>query len=80
MPMDDIMRTKTLLENWAFNNVRRWNLKLCWLPKICYITGKQLWGKYAYYGERWIHGPGDPILDYYWIDKHEFLIWHLKKK
>jgi hypothetical protein len=79
MPMDDTTQAP-YWDNWSFNNVRRWDLKLCWMPKKCYLTGKSLWGKYAYYGGRLIHGPGDPILDEYWVDKNEFLIWQLKKK
>ena len=61
------------------NRAKRWELKLCWLPKKCYLTGKPLWGKLAYHGERWITGPGSPVVQHYWIDKHEFLIWQLKQ-
>jgi hypothetical protein len=42
------------------------------------LTGRSLWGRYAYRCVRYIHGPGDPVEDVYWIEKIEFLIWRLK--
>lgn len=67
-------------EDWGLRRAANWKLKMCWAPKKCYLTGKQLWGKYAYYGENWITGPGDPVVDEYWIEKQEFIIWNLKGK
>jgi hypothetical protein len=66
------------LQDWGLQRAKHWQLKFCWLPKRCYISGKKLWGKQAYYGERWITGPGEPIMEPYWIEKSEFLIWNLK--
>lgn len=68
-----------LEEDWGLQRAQWWELKLCWTPKKCFLSGQQLWGKYAYYGERWITGPGEPVVQKYWIAKDEFIIWQLKK-
>lgn len=67
-------------EDYGLSRAGFWKLKLCWLPKKCFLTGKDLWGKRAYRGERWITGPGEPIVEYYWIEKHQFMFWNLKGK
>lgn len=69
-----------LSENWGLRRAVGWKLKLCWLPKQCFLTGKPLWGKKAYHGFRVITGPGDPVQEDYWIDKHEFMVWNLRGK
>jgi len=66
-------------EDWGLKQAGYWDLKLCWRPQRCYLTGKPLWGKYAYHGERWITGPGEPIVKHYWIEKTEYIIWQLKR-
>lgn len=68
----------SLSDDWGLNRVKWWELKLCWLPKRCFLSGQDLWGKKAYKGVRYIHGPGDPVEDVYWIEKNEFLMWRLK--
>lgn len=65
---------------WELKKASEWKLKLCWFPKKCYISKKQLWGQYAYYSKRLITGPGDAILVDYWIEKNEFLMWNLKER
>ena len=65
-------------EDWGLGRAKHWALQLCWLPKKCFLTGKPLWGRLAYHGERWITGPGEPIVEHYWIDRDEFIIWKLK--
>ena len=74
----DKVSQSPLSEDWGLRKAQGWRLKLCWLPKKCYLTGKDLWGKQAYYGERWITGPGEPVMEPYWIDRGEFIIWRLK--
>jgi hypothetical protein len=69
---------KIMFDQWGLQKVNEWKLKLCWLPKKCHLSKKPLWGKYAYHGERWITGPGEPIVEHYWIERTEFLIWNLK--
>jgi hypothetical protein len=66
-------------EDWGLRRARWWKLKFCWLPKKCFLTGKPLWGKFAYHGERWITGPGEPVVDHYWVEKNEFVLWQLTK-
>ncbi len=80
MPLDDNVTQPPPSEDWGLCRAQYWKLKLCWLPKKCFITGKTLWGEFAYHGERWITGPGEPIVEHYWIEKTEFLIWNLKGK
>jgi hypothetical protein len=82
MPQDNSFNSEVqnspLSEDWGLRRANHWKLKLCWLPKKCFLTGKDLWGKFAYHGERWITGPGEPIVEHYWIEKTEFIIWNLK--
>jgi hypothetical protein len=78
MPMDSFAPPPQS-EDYGLNRAQQWDLKLCWLPRQCFISGKSLWGKRAYHGTRWIHGPGEPVQQTYWVDKHEFLLWHLKR-
>lgn len=66
-------------EDWGLNKVNNWKYKFCWKPQECFLTGKQLWGKRAYYGTRIIPGPGEPVDDIYWIDRDRFLLWQLTK-
>jgi hypothetical protein len=67
-------------DDWGFRKVRDWQLKRCWWPQHCFLTGKQLWGQLAYRGIRIITGPGEPVLDYYWIAPNEFILAKLKGK
>ena len=66
-------------EDWGLQKAQYWKLKLCWTPKNCFLSNKPLWGKRAYHGERWITGPGEPVVEHYWIDKNEFMIWNLTR-
>ncbi len=78
MPMDDTVQCAPRHEDWGLNRVNDWQLALCWMPKECFLTGKKLWACHAYHGTRLITGPGDPIVDHYWVDRDEFIIWKLK--
>lgn len=66
-------------EDWGLRRAKDWKLTFCWRPQTCFLTGQQLWGKRAYRGIRWIHGPGEPVEDTYWVEKNEFLLWQLTK-
>jgi hypothetical protein len=79
MPLDSVTTQAPQTQDWGLNRVQSWKLKLCWLPGKCFISGTPLWGKLAYHGIRWMHGPGEPVEVIYWIDKHEFLLWQLKQ-
>lgn len=65
-------------QDWGLGRAGHWRLQLCWLPKKCFLTGRPLWGQLAYHGERWITGPGEPVVEHYWIDRDEFVMWRLK--
>ena len=81
MPLDDTTAMQSPpSEDWGLNRAQYWDLKLCWRPQKCYLTGKSLWGKYAYYGENWITGLVEPVVNQYWIEKTEYIIWQLKRK
>lgn len=68
-----------LSDDWGLNRVKVWELKFCLFPKKCFLSKKPLWFRMAYRGKLWLHGPGEPVIDTYWINKHEFLLWRLKK-
>jgi hypothetical protein len=64
--------------NWILRRITGWELKLCWQPQTCCLTGQQLWGRRAYRGFRWIYGPGEMVEQVHWISRNEFVIWKLK--
>ena len=78
MSVDSEVQTQPRSQDWGLQRAGGWELKFCWIPEYCFLTGKSLWGKRAYRGENWITGPGLPIVEYFWIEKHEFLIWNLR--
>lgn len=80
MPVDIAVQSQPRSQDWGLQRAEGWKLKFCWFPHTCFLTGKSLWGKLAYRGENWITGPGDPVVEQYWIEKSEFLIWTLKGK
>jgi hypothetical protein len=78
--MSDEFTQEPITGNWGLNRARGWKLKICWIPKKCFISKKPLWGKQAYNAQRIITGPGDPVIEDYWIDRNEFIIWNLKDR
>ena len=53
-------------------------LSFALLPQRCHISNKLIWLEDAYkQTARWT-GPGHPIYETRWYDKHEFLIAQLK--
>lgn len=53
-------------------------LKFAWFPKKCHITDKILWLKRAYMQTAMWTGPGDPLFEYRWYDKDQFLLARIK--
>lgn len=47
-------------------------------PRTCHLTGKTLWLKNVYKQTAMITGPGEPIFEYRWYDRNEFLTARLK--
>jgi len=75
----------TYTGNWSMQGLRmihrvvNWKLRFCLFPKYCYLTGDRIWLEHAYYGENWIIGPGEPIVEKLWVKRHEFLLWQLTR-
>ena len=78
MPLDEIQQSP-LDQDWGLNRVRWWEEKRCLFPRRCFLSKKPLWGKIAYRGVRWLHGPDEPIEEIYWLDKHEYFLWQIKR-
>ena len=78
MPLDSNVGQSPPSQDWGLCRAVGWKLKLCVLPKKCILTGKPLWGKLAYHAENWITGPGDPVVQHFWVERNQFLIWNLK--
>jgi hypothetical protein len=55
-----------------------WYLAFAWLPHTCDKTGERIWLERAYRGIRMITGPGEPVFEYRWIKKHEWLLQRLR--
>ena len=61
--------------------VKDWHLHFCIFPRTCFLTGKRIWLTDCYKGTRTIGlgaPPGSYIVEKYYIDKHEFMLWSLK--
>jgi hypothetical protein len=54
-------------------------LKFAWLPKICNLTGKQIWFEWAYRLTFMWNDPFEPAFEYRWHDKNTHIIWKLKR-
>lgn len=53
-------------------------LKFVLWPQRCYLSGRWLWLCLAYRQAAMWTGPGDPVFEYRWYDRDEFLIARLK--
>jgi len=58
--------------------VQDWQLKFAVVPHRCAVSGQQIWLESAYRGTRIVTGPGTPIVEHFWINRSEFVIWRLK--
>lgn len=47
-------------------------------PKRCYFSNRLLWLEKAYVKIAMWTGPGDPVFEYRWYDKHQYLINKIK--
>jgi hypothetical protein len=61
-----------------FWNRSTWQYKFAIFPKRCNISKKTIWLDYAYRGTRMITGPGEPVFEYRWLTKEEFVVARLK--
>ena len=53
-------------------------MRFAWLPKRCYLSDKRLWLQFAYRKVAMWTGPGEPVFEYRWYHKDEYLIAQLK--
>jgi hypothetical protein len=58
--------------------VQDWQLKFAVVPHRCAVSGQRIWLELAYRGTRIVTGPGTPIVEHFWINRNEFVIWRLK--
>jgi hypothetical protein len=77
MPMDNITWQETADQAFKRRCIG-WELKFSLLPRRCYYTGKYLWFKFAYIGVSMLTGPGEPMFDYRWCDRKEYLFLKIK--
>ena len=61
-----------------FWNRAIWQYKFAIFPEQCNISKKTIWFKYAYKGTRIITGPGEPVFEYRWLTKEEFVVSRLR--
>lgn len=70
------------LMNYSLEDFNRrcigWQLKFIVWPRRCYFTGKLLWMKLAYQGTSMLTGPGEPIFDFMWVERKEWLFQRIK--
>lgn len=81
VPMDDLGRTGHVSdsEDWELRRIRNWYMHFCLWPRMCFLTKRYIWLTECYKGTNIITGPGSPICNDYYIDRHEFIIWKLKQ-
>lgn len=64
----------------AFYLRAEWQLRRVVWPHRCAITGRRLTpGTLAYRGRAVWTGPGEPVIEYKWHERHEHLIFQLKE-
>ena len=51
----------------------------CWWPRRCYITGRQLWLKWAIHGYALWTGPGPAVIEDRWFDRDQALLMFMKR-
>lgn len=73
MPMDSLM-----IDDGFKRRCVGWNLEFVIIPKRCYYTGKYLWLKQAYRGTSILTGPGEPLFEYRWCERKEYLFLKIK--
>ena len=77
MPMDNLMWQETADQAFKRRCIG-WDLQFSLLPRRCHYTKKFLWFKFAYIGTSMLTGPGEPIFEYRWCDKKEYLFLKIK--
>lgn len=74
MPLDSVMWDDDLFNRRCIG----WGLKFSFIPRRCHYTGKNLWFEWAYKGTSMITGPGEPVFEHRWCQKHQYLFLKIK--
>ncbi len=56
----------------------KWRRCFSWVPHKCKLSNKLIWLSWAYKGTVIYTGPGEPVIEFYWIKQNEFLIAQIK--
>ena len=67
--------------NWqdrVFYDRAIWYLEFTWLPRKCALSRKLIWFTRAYRGLVMYSGPGEPVMEFRWINKNEFIMAKLR--
>jgi hypothetical protein len=77
MPIPD----KVLSDNeWMFVKRRIGKqYKISLLPRKCFLSGRSIWFKRSIVTTSMITGPGDPVIETFWCDPTEFLMFEIKR-
>ena len=64
---------------WMFANRRIGKThKISFIPRRCFLSDKKLWFKKCTVITSMITGPGEPVFEYFWCDRKEFLLNEIK--
>ena len=74
MPLDSLMWSNEDFKRRCIN----WRLRFIIWPRRCFYTGKYLWFRSAYLGIGMICGPGEPVFEYRWCEKNQYLFLKIK--
>lgn len=77
MPIPERIRIIYMDDN-SFIKRGNKDLKWCLWPRKCSITKRWLWLTLAYRVENMWTGPGEPVFEYRWYERNEFLIQRIK--
>ena len=69
----------TTLDEMFYNKLVGTELKFAWFPVKCNISDKPIWLEFGYKLTALYTGPGATVFECKWHDKHEHIIWKLKR-
>jgi hypothetical protein len=76
MPLDSVGYRS--VDDWHFYKRADWYYKFAWWPHRCNRSNKLIWLKKAYRGVAMYTGPGDPVFEYKWITKEDFMLARIR--
>jgi hypothetical protein len=78
MPLDKRMYRSMYRSETAFIDRALWYVKFAWIPRRCWISNRIIWLEKAYHGTAMWTGPGEPVFEYHWVNKDEYLVAKIK--